>query len=162
MKRVLKCPSLALATALAVSTPAHAQLIPDDEQPIDITGDSLEFVDDVATWVGNVRAVQGEAILTADRLVATLGEDGGFTSIRAIGRVRYSNGREAIAGETALYDATARAITISDNVIVTQGKTVMSGGALVYWIDTGRISFTSPGGRRIRGIFHTKAPPSAL
>lgn len=150
------------AAATAFYGSANAQLVPDNDLPIDITGDSLEFVDEVATWVGNVRAVQGEAILTAERLVATMGEDGGFSSIRAIGKVRYSNGKEAITGETALYDGTARAITISDNVIVTQGKTVMSGGALVYWIDTGRISFTSPGGKRIRGIFHTNSPPATL
>ena len=137
---------------------ASAQLIADSDEPIDITGDSLEVVDDVATWTGDVRAVQGEAILTADRLVATLDEDsGGFRTIHAYGAVRYSNGAEAITGETAVYQAEERAITMSDNVVVTQGKTVMTGGALVYWLDSGRILFTAPGGERIRGIFHTKA-----
>jgi len=29
------------------------------------------------------RAVQGEALLTADRLIATLGEEGGFKTLRA-------------------------------------------------------------------------------
>jgi lipopolysaccharide export system protein LptA len=140
---------------IAVAPVAQAQLVADSDEPIDITGDSLEIIDDVATWTGNVRAIQGEAILTSDRLVATLDENGAFTTIRALGTVRYSNGKEAITGETALYDAGARAITISDNVVVTQGKTVMTGGALVYWLDTGRIRFTAPGGERIRGIFHT-------
>jgi lipopolysaccharide export system protein LptA len=152
---------LGFAVALA-STPAMAQLIADSDEPIDITGDSLEIVDDIATWTGNVRAIQGEAILTADRLVATLDDTGGFKTINALGAVKYSNGKEAIAGETALYDAGSRAITISENVIITQGKTVMTGGALVYWVDSGRIKFTAPDGQRIRGIFHTKSLDAEL
>ncbi|MBB5517297.1 LptA/OstA family protein [Amphiplicatus metriothermophilus] len=151
----------AVGAALSLSA-ALGQLVPDSDAPIDITGNSLEIVDDVATWIGDVRAVQGEAILTADKLVAILDDEGGFSSIRAIGAVRYANGKEAITGETALYDAEARAITITDNVVVTQGRTVMRGGALVYWLDTGRIAFTAPDGKRIRGIFYTKSLDASL
>lgn len=154
---------ISMAAAVALTTaPAAAQLVADSDEPIDITGESLEIVDDVATWTGKVRAVQGAAILTAERLVAVIDRDGGFSSIRAIGNVRYYNGKEAISGGSALYDAGARAITVSENVVVTQGKTVMSGGALVYWIDSGRINFTAPGGQRIRGIFHSAAAPGQL
>lgn len=144
------------ATACLLGS-AQAQLTMNSDEPIDITGDSLEIVDDVATWTGNVRALQGEAILTSSKLVATLEDGGGFKTIRALGGVRYSNGKEAIAGETALYDSVKRTITISDNVVVTQGETVMTGGTLVYWLDTGRIAFTSPEGERIRGIFYAKS-----
>ena len=156
MTKTLIC-ACALAGGFFLSTPAAAQLIADSDEPIDITGDSLELVDDVATWSGNVRALQGEAILTASRLVAALDEEGAFKTITALGGVRYFNGKEAVAGEHALYDAGQRSITISENVVVTQGETVMTGGTLVYWLDTGRISFNAPAGARIRGIFHTKS-----
>ncbi|MEZ5896507.1 MAG: LptA/OstA family protein [Parvularculaceae bacterium] len=148
----------AIAAAMsALAGAAQAQLAPQiTDAPIDITGDRLEVVDDVAIWTGAVRAVQGEAILTADRLVADLDNGGSFTRIRAIGAVRYSNGSEAITGKRALYDATARTITISDDVIVTQGDQVMTGGELVYWVDSGKLLFTAPSGRRIRGIFYAK------
>lgn len=136
---------------------AGAQLAPDvSDAPIDITGDRLEVVDDVATWVGNVRAVQGEAILTAEKLVADLDEDGAFRKIRAVGTVRYSNGKDAISGKVGVYDAEKRTITISEEVVVTQGEQVMTGGKLIYWVDTGRLLFTAPSGRRIRGIFYAK------
>lgn len=161
MRRIRVAALCAAVAAFAPST-LSAQLIGDSDEPIDITGEALEVVDEVATWTGNVRAVQGAALLTADRLVAVLGEDGGFQSIRAVGSVRYSNGKEAITGETALYEAGPRSITISNNVVVTQGETVMTGGALVYWVDTGRLLFTAPEGRRIRGIFHTKSGPPQL
>jgi lipopolysaccharide export system protein LptA len=136
---------------------ASAQLIADSDEPIDITGDSLEVIDDVATWIGNVSAVQGEAVLTAERLIARLDGKGSFTSIEAVGAVRYSNGKEAITGEAALYQAGPRSIIVSRNVVVTQGETVMTGGSLVYWLDTGRIRFTASDGERIRGIFHAKS-----
>lgn len=151
-----------LVGAACLSAAASAQLIADSDEPIDITGDSLEIVDDVATWTGNVRALQGEAILTAEKLVATLDDEGGFRTITALGAVRYSNGKEAVAGERALYDAAKRTITISENVVVTQGETVMTGGTLVYWLDTGRITFNAPSGERIRGIFHVKADEETL
>ncbi len=99
--------------------------------------------------------MQGEAILTADRLEAKLNDQRQFQSIVALGSVRYSNGQEAITGERADYDDAARTITISENVIVTQGKQVMSAGAVTYWIDTGRIKFAPEPGKRIRGIFYT-------
>ncbi len=135
--------------------PSAAQLAASSDEPIDITGDAAEFKDNIAIWTGNVRVVQAEAILTAERLEATLNDDGEFQSIQAIGSVRYSNGKEAITGERADYDAAARTITISDNVIVTQGKQVMSAGAVTYWIDTGKVKFAPEPGKRIRGIFYT-------
>jgi lipopolysaccharide export system protein LptA len=139
---------------------ASAQLASvDSDAPIDITGDRLEVENDVATFLGNVRAVQGPAILTAERLVADLDDKGSFTKIRAQGTVRYSNGKEAITGARALFDDIARTITISENVVVTQGEQVMTGGELIYWIDTGKILFTAPEGKRIRGIFYAKDQP---
>lgn len=146
-----------LAASAAMLASAQAQLAPAlSEGPVDITGDRLEVIDDVATWTGNVRAVQGEAILSADRLVANRSADGDFDRLTAEGSVRYSNGKEAITGKVGVYDASARTITISQDVVVTQGEQVMTGGELVYWIDTGKILFTAPSGRRIRGIFYAK------
>jgi lipopolysaccharide export system protein LptA len=148
---------MAIAALAPMISGAAAQLAPDiSNAPIDITGDRLEIVDDVATWTGNVRAVQGEAIMTAERLVADLDANGTFRKIRAIGTVRYSNGKEAITGKVGVYDAAARTITITEDVVVTQGEQVMTGGELVYWVDTKRLLFTAPSGRRIRGIFDAK------
>lgn len=145
---------------IAVCGAASAQLAPSvSDAPIDITGDRLEVVDDVATWTGNVRAVQGEAILTASKLVADLDDGGAFRKIRAVGGVRYSNGKDAITGKVGVYDADKRTITISEDVVVTQGEQVMTGGRLIYWVDTGKILFTAPEGRRIRGIFYAKQSP---
>lgn len=148
--------SSALFAVSFLAANAQAQLIANDSnEPVDITGDTAEFQDNVAVWTGNVRVVQGEAILTTERLEAQISEDGNFETITAIGLVRYSNGKEAITGERAVFDDASRTITITENVIVTQGKQVMSAGKIVYWVDTGKVLFTPEAGKRIRGLFFT-------
>ena len=149
----------AIGVVLAMSFgAAHAQFLEaSSEEPLDITSDRLESEEDVATWTGDVQVVQGPAVLTTDKLVITQSEDGGINEIRAIGNVRYSNGEETIAGEQALYIETDRTLTMTGDVIVTQGKQIMRGGELTYWVDTGKIRFTAPEGRRVRGIFYTKS-----
>lgn len=151
MKRML---IFAAALALPVAT-AHAQLASNSDAPVDVSGDTAEFSDNVAIWTGNVRVVQEESILVADRLEADISEDGDFSTITATGSVRYSNGKEAITGKRAVFDNTARTITMSENVIVTQGKQVMSAGSVVFWIDTGKVKFLPEPGQRIRGVFYT-------
>ena len=148
-----------LIAACAVSltpTIAAAQFIASSDEPIDITSEEAEFQDNLAVWNGNVRVVQGEAILTAERIEATLSDNSEFETVTALGTVRYSNGSEAITGERAFFDNRERTITISENVIVTQGQQVMSAGAVTYWIDTGKVKFTPEPGKRIRGIFYTQ------
>lgn len=142
---------------IAFTAPAKAQLAAESDEPIDITGDTAEFQDNKAVWTGNVRVLQAEAILTTRRLEAELSDEGDFQSITAIGDVRYSNGKEAITGEYAFFDDNARTITISDNVIVTQGKQVMSAGKVIYWVDSGKVRFLPEAGKRIRGIFYTQS-----
>ena len=158
MTRTGALPAIAAGLAAALfASAAEAQLaVQNSKEPIDITGDRLEVENEVATWAGHVRAVQGEAILTADRLVADLDKDGTFKKIHALGTVRYSNGKEAITGDKGVFDDKTRTIVVTGNVIVTQGEQIMTGGALTYWVDTGKIVFTAPAGRRIRGVFHPK------
>lgn len=147
--------SLCLAAALACG-PAAAQLVSNSEEPIDIFGDKVEVVDQVVTLLGNARAVQGEGILSADRIVAKLDENRNPKTIECQQNVRYSNGKEAVAGDSALYDDAERTITFTGNVVVTQGENVITGGVLVYWVDTGRINLTPAQGKRIRGYFRQK------
>ena len=150
------CYLITALTTLAFGSTASAQLAPSSDEPVDITGSMAEFEDNLATWTGNVRIVQGESILTADRIEAELNDDGDFDRIHAFGTVRYSNGKEAITGEKGVYDAVNRTITITKNVILTQGKQVMSAGAVTYWVDSGKVRFEPESGERIRGVFYTE------
>ncbi|MEM9263661.1 MAG: LptA/OstA family protein [Pseudomonadota bacterium] len=149
--------ALSLVLFASFVTTANAQLTPDTDAPLDITSDRLETEGNIATWIGNVQVLQGESILTTDRLVITQSDDGGIDEIEAIGDVRYSTGKEAIIGERAIYDETQRRIRMIGDVIVTQGEQVLTGHDLTYWIDTGKTLFVGQPGQRIRGVFKTKA-----
>ena len=75
---------IAAALASGFAGPAAAQLAPKlTDAPIDITGDRLEVEGDVATWSGSVRAIQGDAILAADQLIADMTGEGDVSRIRA-------------------------------------------------------------------------------
>ncbi|MEL7491594.1 MAG: LptA/OstA family protein [Pseudomonadota bacterium] len=154
MKRIAAIACLSLAAPAA-----HAQLTAgqDCDEPIDVGGELLEVVGNVATLTGNVRVVQCGAVLSTTKLIGTQDSNGNYESLRAEGAVRYSNGEEAISSKKALYDLVGRTITFTDDVVVTQGKQVMTGGAVIYWLDTGKIRFTAPEGERVRGIFHTNS-----
>ena len=138
----------------AIAPSAQAQLSPNSDAEIIVTSDLAELQEQKAIWTGNVRIVQEESILTANRIEANITEDGAVEQIVATGSVRYSNGQEAITGERAVYDEANRSIRISRNVIVTRGKQVLSAGAVTYWIDTGRVKFIPEPGQRIRGVFY--------
>ncbi len=152
----MKIAALGIVLAFFAVSAANAQFAANSDAPIDITGDAAEFLDNIAIWTGNVRVVQEDSILAADRLEANVSDDGEFSSITATGAVRYSNGKEAITGKRLFFDNEARTITVMENVIVTQGKQVMSAGAVTFWIDTGMVKFAPAEGRRIRGIFYAE------
>ncbi len=146
---------LVVLTMIGVQ-PAASQLLPTDRnEPLDITSERFEGENDLAvsTFLGNVRVVQGEAIMTSERLVLKQDDNGDVTNITATGRVRYSNGVEAITGERAVYNGGARTITITGKVLITQGDQIMAGERLVYWVDSGKVKFTAAEGRRVRGVF---------
>lgn len=146
--------ALGIVLSLLTAMSANAQFAAESDEPIDVTGDSAVFQDNVVVWTGNVRVVQEQSILAADRVEADVSDDGDFSSITAIGSVRYSNGSEAITGKRLIFDNVARTITVTENVILTQGKQVMSAGVVTFWIDTGMVKFSPAEGRRIRGIFY--------
>lgn len=153
-----------VALAALISGAAQAQLVggvEGSDEPIYVYGDSVEAVGKLVTLEGAARAVQGPAILSASRIVATLNDEQQPVAIEAQGEVRYTNGKEAVAGDTALYDDLARTITFTGDVVVTQGDSVITGGRLVYWIDTGRISLAPAAGQRVRGVFKSKPAADA-
>lgn len=149
MKYIL--PIFFLLSATLLVAPASAQRIGAGNDPIYVSSDAFEGTESQGVWTGNVRIVQGKAILVADRVVGDLDGNGGIDVITATGSVRYSDGEQAIGGTTGVYQEKARTLTISGNVIVTQGKNVFTANKVIYWLDTGRVEFTPLEGDRIRG-----------
>lgn len=141
----------------------------DSSAPIEITSDALEVHqgEHLAIFTGDVVAGQGTLRLTADRVEVSYaaqdqgagkasGEASGTDSatgvireLLAVGDVFISNGSETAQGERARYDIVSGIITMTGDVVLTQGENVISGKRLSINLDegTGRVE------GRVKSIF---------
>ena len=152
----------------------------DTDQPIEITSDLLEVEQEkqVAIFIGNVDAIQGDMTLNSDRLEVfynveesegegegeAQAEDDGQTesirSLRAEGNVVVKSPSETAKGDWADYDVVARILTLHDNVVLNQGRNVLCGSKLDMDLNPGRSllkgkcarSASNPKGR-VQGVF---------
>ncbi len=141
-----------LLTALALGAfpagAALAQLAPASNAPIDVTADQLLAQNQqcVATWKGAVEARQGTSRLRADTLSiyekvgagpsqgqgASLGAATGKCGsdpekLVADGSVYYATPQEVVKGDHAVYLAETKTITVTGDVVISQGKNVIVG-----------------------------------
>jgi len=137
---------------------ASAQFSQNSNAPIDITGAQFEAFqnEDYALWTGDVQVVQGEVILTAPELKIYGIGGGRFNRVDATGGIRYTNGVEAISGDQAIYRKENETIVVTGNVVVVQGRQVMTGEQMTYFLDTGKIVFNNQSKSRVRGVFFTE------
>ncbi|MDX1540410.1 MAG: LptA/OstA family protein [Geminicoccaceae bacterium] len=166
---------LALALVLlGAAPPALGQPFAfDSGEPIEITADSLEVVqaNRVATFSGNVDAVQGDMVLSADELLvhyqsgggepAASGSAGAIRRIEARGNVVVTSPRETAEGDVGVYDVAGSLVTLEGSVVLTREENVVRGDRLELDLATGvsRVVSTTtasegaaPGGR-VRAVF---------
>ncbi|MDA0653867.1 MAG: lipopolysaccharide transport periplasmic protein LptA [Proteobacteria bacterium] len=149
------------AAAIMVLQIAWAQGVTaqDAGLPIEITAEAFEVQQDngIARFTGNVRAVQGDLILSADSVVVTYAP--GADAIRAIeaaGNVFVSTAAETAQGDAGTYDVEHGIITLTGAVVLTRGENVVRGNRLVLNLATGlsRVEAGEGGdGGRVRGLF---------
>lgn len=136
-------------------------------QPIEIEADNLEIQQDkqLAIFAGNVSAIQGALRLQAETLMVhylsgkNRAEEGqSIAQIDAIGRVFFSSERETAQGDEGVYDVTAGILTLTGDVVLTRGESVIRGRRIVMNLETGLSTVESGedgavGGGRVRGLF---------
>ena len=140
--------------AAGFSAPALAQLSSSSNSPVDVTADQLEAQPQqcLAIYRGNVEALQGTSRLRTDLLniyakpgaaKAQPAPGGGPSSkcgaldrMEAHGSVYYMTPSEVVKGDDAVYLADAKTITLTGDVVVSQGKNVVVGNRLVINTDT--------------------------
>jgi lipopolysaccharide export system protein LptA len=178
---VSSSPALAWSPALALSTlllgallagPAAAQLATNSSAPVDITADELETVNSGCTsiWRGHAEALQDTARLRADTLTADFqvkpggkaGACGDLIRMRADGSVYYVTPQQKVHGDAAVYEATSDTLTVTGDVVATQGQNVLRGSRMVFNTRTGQGHMEgSAKGRnkaeRPRGVFYPKS-----
>jgi lipopolysaccharide export system protein LptA len=139
---------LAAAVTVAGSSAWSQRAKHDSKLPIEITADSLEVLqnDEIATFVGNVDAVQGDLVLSSDQLRVhyRAGEEengataGTIRRIEATGNVFLSSPTETAQGEFGVYDVDGALLTLEGSVVLTRDDNVVRGERLEIDLATGR------------------------
>lgn len=86
---------------------------------------------------------------------------GSFTRIEASGKVYVNSGEQTATGDTAVVDMVGKLVTLSGNVVLSQGPNVITGNKLTWDMTTGRARVDQKPGARIRGIFTPGAAPGS-
>ncbi len=142
------------------------------DKPVQIEAASLEVrdKDKVATFSGNVIVTQGDTIMRCKSLLVYYDTDskdgkssggmkaaqpgpGGSSSIKkleALGGVHVTQKDQTATGDKGLFDMKTNSITLSGNVLITQGQNVLRGERLVVDVATGAARVE---GGRVSGVF---------
>src|SRR5215831_9616548 len=161
-----------LAQGGAASTPAKPGQLENRDAPEQIEAATLEVHDKskTATFSGNVQVVQGDTTMRCRSLVVFygqevgLGEAAGATTTAAIktplgapkgaqnirriearGAVTVTTKDQSASGDLGIYDLKTKTITLSGNVVVSQGQNVIHGERVVVDTETGNARVESGG-----------------
>ncbi|MDP1630496.1 MAG: LptA/OstA family protein [Caulobacter sp.] len=161
--RKFKLAGVAAAALMLTAGGAQAQL--DPRAPLDITADSSEVIQSqcLSTWSGAVEALQANTRLRADtvRIYSAKTSDGcgGSDRLEASGQVYFVTPERTVRADSAVYAFNRQSITLTGNVIVVQGRSVVRGDSLTINTRTGQAQMASNAtGRnkagRVRGVFY--------
>ncbi len=159
-------------TALAAAAPACAQFA-SGGGPIAMAADELELIDakHLAIWRGSVDAVQGGNRVRADQIsiyfsgkpTARATDSSGpapgknwgrVEKVEAEGNVFFISPSQTARGDHGLYQAGSDSITITGDVIVAQGSSVVHGDKLVIDLKTNQAKMVADDQTRVRGVFY--------
>jgi lipopolysaccharide export system protein LptA len=148
------------------------------DEPIEITSDKLVLEQNqrIATFTGNVDAVQGDTALRTDllRVFYTSEEErlasGSQQTVRLLeaeGNVLITQPGETAEGDTGTYDLAAGKMVLIGNVVLTRGGNVVKGDRLDVDRNSGVsvVSMTQPAAgtprrQRVRALFVPEPEPA--
>ena len=169
----------------ASSGPARSLQAENKDAPVQIEAATLEVHDKskTATFSGNVQVVQGDTTMKCRSLVVFYGQEVGLgestpqasntTSVKsprgaqnirrieARGAVTVITKDQSASGDLGIYDLKTKTITLSGNVVVSQGQNVIHGERVVVDTETGNARVESgatgasaggPGSGRVRAL----------
>ena len=183
MSRPLIVVALLLAAGSVVAQPAKGPpnalqgFSQNRDQPVHIEAATLEVrdKDKMATFSGNVKVTQGDTGLRCKSLVVFYEQNdanadksksvalanpgpGGQQRIKKLearGGVVVTQKDETATGDLGLFDMQSNTVTLSGNVVMTQGQNVLRGERLVVDLTNGvsRIESGKNGQGRVQGLF---------
>ncbi len=149
MLRFLTLLCAGMALAMVVSGPSAAQVnigfggvAHDASQPVEVTADNLSIdqTSGEAVFSGNVLVMQGDLRMAAGEVQILYGDEGAGQPVREVvasGGVLVTRGADAAEGRSARYAVSTALLTMTGDVLVTQGQTAIAGDRLVVNMQTG-------------------------
>jgi len=132
-------PQLLLAQGADV---AFKDMEHDASAPVEIESDkfSVDQSTNLAVFLGNVLVVQGLLRLSADQVNVEYASDesNDISAVIAVGNVTFVNGAEAAEAQRAEYTLATNEIVMTGDVLVTQGRSALSGQKMVVNLETGK------------------------
>jgi lipopolysaccharide export system protein LptA len=147
-------------------------------KPVQIDAASLEVrdKDKMATFLGNVRMIQGDTTLRCKTLVVFYDQDatpgampaaqpgpGGNNQIKRLeakGDVIVTQKDQIATGDNGTFDMKSNTVTLFGGVVVTQGQNTLKGERLVVDLTTG-VSHVEAGKQRVQAIINQGGGPEA-
>jgi len=122
-------------------------------QPVAYGGDSGEYTPTGFALRGRAEITQGGNRLRADSINATT-VNNSLSRVEATGNVYFVTPEQSIRGDRAVYTLANGEVVLTGDVILTQGRNVLTGGRLVYNVRTKTARMDASGGGRIQGVFY--------
>lgn len=138
------------------------------DEPIEITADRLisDSTARTAEFVGNVRAVQGQTVIDADRLKIHYRESGGgqegvdtesVDKIEATGRVRITLDNRVAVSDKAVYTTLDKKLVLTGpESRITSGKDTISGSRITFFRETGQLEIVGDDGNQVKATIHSE------
>jgi lipopolysaccharide export system protein LptA len=178
----LALPGAALKAQPAAKGPPNALqgFSQNRDQPVHIEAATLEVrdKDKVATFSGNVKVTQGDTGLRSKSLMVFYEQEGDnaggaeaaktmqaatpgpggqqkIKRLEARGAVVVTQKEQTATGDLGIFDMKTNTVTLSGNVMMTQGKNVLRGDRLVVDLTSGvsRVESGKNGQGRVQGLF---------
>jgi lipopolysaccharide export system protein LptA len=156
---------LALITATPAAADETAKL--QTREPIRITADKLvaDNQKKSAQFSGNVKAVQGDTVITSDQLTLFYSSQGDrspsdsastIERIKASGHVRIEFDNRVAVSNQADYSVVERKLVLSgpESKIIS-GKDVISGSKITFYRDKGNVALEGDEKNRVKAIIHS-------
>jgi lipopolysaccharide export system protein LptA len=130
-----------------------------NNQPIQIKSSELttDSANLTATFTGKVSARQGDVTIYCDRLVIFYSDkEKEVSKIEAFGNVRIVQGNGSALAGHAVYENKSGKIILDDNPRVYQGKNIVTGKEITYFLDTQRSQVVSAPGEPVKAIIYPR------
>ena len=151
--------TLAILGLLTLAFPAAAQtnidlggINADPNAPVEVTADNLNVDQDTgsAVFSGNVVIGQGDLRLSAPEVRVTYAAaTGDITRLLATGGATFATATEAAEAQTADYNLASGLLTLTGDVLLTQGQSALSADSMILDLKAGTAQMSG----RVRTVF---------